>query len=66
MATTFEAIIAAIYKDSGFDALDTVRGVVDRLGFFEHPFFSVTYCDSRTLALINIQMIINLRCLDPG
>lgn len=66
MATTFEAIIGAVYMESGFDALDVVYGVVDRLGFFEHALFSVTYCNSPILALTNIQMMINLRYLDPG
>lgn len=65
MATTFEAINGAVFVDSG-DNLDAVREVVDGLGFFDHPLFVVTYCDSRTLALTNTQMMINLRCLDPG
>ena len=62
-ATTFEAIIAAVFKDSGF-SLDAVYGVMDRLGFFGHALFSVTYCISRILALTNIQMMINLRYFD--
>lgn len=65
IATTFEAIIGAVFVDSS-DSLDAVHGVVNRLGFFDHPLFMVTYCESRTLALTNTQMMINLRYLDPG
>ncbi|KAJ4401154.1 hypothetical protein N0V91_008176 [Didymella pomorum] len=65
IATTFEAIIGAVFVDSS-DSLDAVHGVVNRLGFFDHPLFMVTYYESRTLALTNTQMMINLRYLDPG
>ncbi|KAL1644858.1 hypothetical protein SLS61_008539 [Didymella pomorum] len=65
IATTFEAIIGAVFVDSS-DSLDAVHGVMNRLGFFDHPLFMVTYCESRTLALTNTQTMINLRYLDPG
>jgi hypothetical protein len=66
VATTFEAVIAAVYVDSGADTLDVVHGVVANLGFFTHYLFTVTYCDSPALVLTDIQMIINMRCLDPS
>jgi len=47
MATAVEAIIGAVFKDSGFD-LEAVRAVMDKLGFFDHYLLSTTNCDSLT------------------
>ncbi|KAF1837163.1 ribonuclease III [Decorospora gaudefroyi] len=40
VATTFEAIIGAVYKDGGDDA---VERVMEHLGFFEHALLTVTF-----------------------
>ena len=45
MATAVEAIIGAVFKDSGFD-LEAVRAVMARLGFFNHHLLATTNCDS--------------------
>ena len=45
MATAVEAIVGAVFKDSGFD-FESVRAVMARLGFFSHPLLSGTDCDS--------------------
>lgn len=65
MATTLEAIIAAVFVDCGANNLDTVHELMARLGFFEHRLFSVTYCYSQIPAFTKKQMMIDLRCLDP-
>jgi len=66
LATTFEAVIGAVWVDSGADSYDTVYAVMERLGFFNHPMLPVTYCNLSPPMLTNIQTIIGLRCLDPG
>lgn len=66
LSTTFEAIIAAVHVDSGEETYDTVHGIMERLGFFDHHMLMVTYCDSRLFVLAYIQMIINVRGLDLG
>lgn len=66
IATTLEAIIGAVFVDSGANGLDTVHRVIDRLGFFNHAFFVVTYCDSQALALTDTQIMIRARPPDPG
>jgi hypothetical protein len=64
MATTFEAIIAAVFVDCGANNLDTVREVMGRLGFFEHHLFLVTFCDPQIFASTSTQTMTSLRCLD--
>ncbi|KAJ4318682.1 hypothetical protein N0V94_004299 [Neodidymelliopsis sp. IMI 364377] len=41
MATTLEAIIAAVFFDTGANSLDAVRAVMDNLGFFDQPLLQV-------------------------
>ena len=45
MATAVEAIVGAVFKDSGFDN-EAVRAVMARLGFFSHPLLAGTDCSS--------------------
>lgn len=45
MATAVEAIVGAVFKDSGFDK-EAVRAVMARLGFFSHPLLAGTDCSS--------------------
>ncbi|KAF1935329.1 hypothetical protein EJ02DRAFT_132375 [Clathrospora elynae] len=61
MAKTFEAIVGAVYIDTGDNALKSVHDVLELTGFFEYPLLMVTFCDSPHLDLINIQMITNVR-----
>lgn len=49
MATAIEAIIGAVFIDSGFN-LEAVRSVMDNLGFFDHPLFATTKYDSLNVA----------------
>lgn len=65
LATTFEAVIAAVYLDSGAD-LDTVETVMERLGFFNHPLLLVTFYNPLTPCSPNKQMSTNVRCIDSG
>ena len=46
-ATAMESIIANVFLDSGLD-LETVRGVMKKLGFFEHPMLANIDCSSLT------------------
>jgi dsRNA-specific ribonuclease len=41
MATAVEAIIGAVFEDSGHD-LEAVRAVMDKLRFFDHPLLKAT------------------------
>jgi ribonuclease-3 len=45
MATAVEAIVGAVFKDSGFDP-EAVRTVMARLGFFKHQLLANTDCKS--------------------
>lgn len=45
MATAVEAIVGAVFKDSGFDN-EAVCAVMARLGFFSHPLLAGTDCSS--------------------
>ena len=65
VATTFEAIIAAVYIDSGKD-LGRVEAVMERLGFFDHPLLQVTYCNTLLLCFVNIQTLTNMQYIDTG
>ncbi|KAL6704449.1 hypothetical protein ACN47E_008193 [Coniothyrium glycines] len=42
VATTFEAIIGAICRDAGSDALTIIGDIITRFGFHEHPLLMVT------------------------
>lgn len=37
MADAFEAMIGAVSLDAGEDAIEAVRDVLERTGFFNHP-----------------------------
>lgn len=65
VATTFEAIIAAVYIDSRND-LDSVETIMERLGFFDHPLLQVTFCNTLPLCFTNIQKLTNMQCIDTG
>lgn len=47
MATALEAVIGAVFKDSGCN-LEAVRAVMETLGFFTHPLLVTTDCSSLT------------------
>jgi dsRNA-specific ribonuclease len=46
MANCFEAVIGAVWMDTGGNGLDVVRAMLERLGFFEHPILLVRLCSS--------------------
>lgn len=54
MATAVEAIIGAVYKDSGLD-FGAVRAVMDKLGFFDHPLLKVSAGTSRIWFTDNVK-----------
>ena len=66
MATTFEAIIGAVFEDSGANNHNAVCEVMDDLGFFDHSLFPVTYCDPPPFCFTDKQITIDVQSLDLG
>ncbi|KAF9690746.1 hypothetical protein EKO04_011334 [Ascochyta lentis] len=66
MATTLEAVIGAVFLDTGANTLDTVRAVMSNLGLFEHPLLLVTLKNSPPLYYKDIQMITKVQYLDTS
>lgn len=65
LATTLEAVIAAVYVDSGNDN-NTLVAVMEKLKFFDHPFLPVTFCKPPILCLPNKQMSTCAQRIDTG
>jgi hypothetical protein len=65
MATAVEAIIGAVFKDSGFD-LEAVRAVMARFGFFSHHLLTTTNCDSLVRGTPNRQLRDNWLTSSPS
>jgi dsRNA-specific ribonuclease len=64
MATTVEAILGAVYVDSGANDLDAVRAAVQAMGLHRHPLL-VTFTNTLSLLLYEHQMITNMRSHRP-
>ena len=44
VATAVEAVIGAVCRDVGDDALRVIRAIVEHIGLDNHPLFMVTFC----------------------
>ncbi|KAF1846253.1 uncharacterized protein K460DRAFT_283505 [Cucurbitaria berberidis CBS 394.84] len=60
VATTVEAVIGAVCRDVGDDALSVVRAIVEHIGLNAHPLLMVKFRDPLSFDFSNIQMITNV------